>query len=178
MLQEKRLKQIEYVVNNAEHVKLNEEKLEQWSDCIKDSVVSEHPWSQYKKDFTEKEMILLAFFIESMNFCFWKEPIFRYKDKKKSTAMMDMFIDAAIENKELLNPEYVSKHSYEDLINVFGMEEGNLKNRYNSLVYTAKRINDNKEFFNELFNVKSTEELYELIIAFENFNDISTYKGE
>lgn len=82
MLQEKRIEQIEYVVKNAKHVKLNKEKLEEWSDSIKGSIFSEHPWTKYKSVFTEKEIILLAFFIESMNFCFWKEPIFKYKDKK------------------------------------------------------------------------------------------------
>ena len=178
MLQEKRIKQIEYVVENSKYVKLNKEKLEKWADEIKGSTFSEHQWSQYKSVFTEKEIILLAFFIESMNFCFWKEPIFKYKDKKKSTAMMDLFIDAAIENRQLLNPEYVCNLKYEDLISIFKIEEGNLKKRYDSLIYSAKRINDNKVFFEELFNIKSTDKLYSFITAFENFNDVSTYKGE
>ena len=111
MLQEKRLEQIKYVVENAIHVKLNQEKLDKWSDSIKGLNFEEHPWKKYKKDFTEKEIILLAFLIESMNFCFWKEPIFKYKDKKKSSAMIDLFIDEALKNKQLLkNAENLLKN--------------------------------------------------------------------
>lgn len=178
MLQEKRIKQIEYVVKNSKYVKLNYEKLDKWAEQIKGSTFSEHQWSKYKNTFTEKEIILLSFFVESMNFCFWKEPVFRYKDKKKSTAMMDMFVDAALENRQLVNPEYVSNLKYEDLIELFRVEEGNLKKRYDSLTYTAKKINGNPNFWDELFNIKSTDELYAFITAFENYNDVSTYKGE
>lgn len=178
MLQEKRLAQIKYVVENATHVKINQEKLDKWSDSIKGSNFDEHPWKKYQKDFTEKEIILLAFYIESMNFCFWKEPIFKYKDKKKSTAMMDLFIDAVLANKQLLSTDYLINLKYKDLIKILTLKEGNLKKRYNSLMYTVKKIHDNKNFFSDLFSIKSTEELYKFIVDFENFNDISIYKGK
>ena len=178
MLQEKRLEQIKYVVENAAHIKLNQEKLDKWADSIKGSNFDEHPWKKYNKDFNEKEIILLAFFIESMNFCFWKEPIFKYKDKKKSTAMMDLFIDAALKSKQLLNTNYLINLKYEDLIKIFMIEEGNLKKRYNSLMYSVRKINENKNFFDDLFNIKSTEDLYNFIVDFGNFKDVSIYKGK
>lgn len=178
MLQEKRLEQIKYVVENAAHVKINQEKLDKWADSIKGSNFDEHPWKKYNKDFNEKEIILLAFFIESMNFCFWKEPIFKYKDKKKSTAMMNLFIDAALKNKQLFNTNYLINLKYEDLIKIFMIEEGNLKKRYNSLMYSVRKINENKNFFDDLFNIKSTEDLYKFIVDFDNFKDVSIYKGK
>ncbi len=174
-MQEERINQINYVVNNAKYVKLNEEKLEKWSKTLK-NIDTEHPWKKYKSDFTEKEIILLAFVIESMNFCFWKEPVFIYKDQKRSTAMINMYIDKAIENKNLVNIDYLKKLKYNDLINIFEIEEGNLKNRYNSLMYTINKIDDN--FYTKLFNIKTTDELYNFITNFENFNDVSIYKGK
>lgn len=174
-MQEERINQINYVVNNAKYVKLNEEKLEKWSKTLK-NINTEHPWKKYKSDFTEKEIILLAFVIESMNFCFWKEPVFIYKDQKRSTAMINMYIDKAIENKNLVNIDYLKKLKYNDLINIFEIEEGNLKNRYNSLMYTINKIDDN--FYTKLFNIKTADELYKFITSFENFNDISIYKGK
>ena len=174
-MQEERINQINYVVNNAKYVKLNEEKLEKWSKTLK-NIDTEHPWKKYKSDFTEKEIILLAFVIESMNFCFWKEPVFTYKDQKRSTAMINMYIDKAIENKNLVNINYLKKLKYNDLINIFEIEEGNLKNRYNSLMYTINKIDDN--FYTKLFNIKTTDELYNFITNFENFNDVSIYKGK
>ena len=82
MLQQDRLKQIEYVVSNAKYVKLNKQKLNEWCNNMKNNIKYEHQWKKYQKNFSEKEIILLSFLIESMNFCFWKEPIFKYKNKK------------------------------------------------------------------------------------------------
>lgn len=174
MLQNQRLNQINYVIENAKYVKLNKEKLDKWSSSLKNKINYEHSWKKYKKDFTEKEIILLSFIIESMNFCFWKEPIFIYKDQKRSTAMMNMYIDKALKNKKLVNIDYLKNLKYEDLIEIFEIEEGNLRKRYNSLMYTINKIDNN--FFNNLFNIKTTDELYKFITSFENFNDISIYK--
>ena len=76
MLQEKRIEQINYVVNNSKHVKINHKRLDTFASVIKGITIHEHPWKKYKSIFTEKEIIILAFIIESMNFCFWKEPVF------------------------------------------------------------------------------------------------------
>lgn len=176
MLQNQRINQINYVVENAKHIKLNKEKLDKWSDSLKNKLNYEHPWKKYKNDFTEKEIILLSFIIESMNFCFWKEPIFIYKDQKRSTAMMSLYIDKALKNKKFVNIDYLKNLKYEDLIEIFEIEEGNLRKRYNSLMYTINKIDNN--FFNNLFNIKTTDELYKFITSFENFNDISIYKGK
>lgn len=178
MLQQDRLKQIEYVVSNAKYVKLNKQKLNEWCNNMKNNIKYEHQWKKYQKNFSEKEIILLSFLIESMNFCFWKEPIFKYKNTKKSEAMCTLFIEAAIKNKKILDIKYLMNLTYDDLKEIFQMEEGNLKKRYNSLIYTVKKINNTKNFFQNLFNIKTTEELYKYITSFENFNDISIYKDK
>lgn len=178
MLQEKRLEQIEYVVNNAQYVKLDKEKLDRWVNTINDNFCYEHCFKKYKSCFTEKEIILLVFLIESMNFCFWKEPIFIYKNNKKSIAMFELFIDEVLNNKKLLNLESLKNLKYNDLINIFKIEEGNLKNRYNSLMYTVNKINNIETFYKDLFDIKTVDELYKYITNFKNFNDISIYKGK
>ena len=106
MLQELRLEQIDFVMKNAKHVKIRKDKLDEWALYLKDMIYV-HPWKQYKDDFTEKEIIILAFIIESMNFCFWKEPMFEYKDQKRSTAMTDKYIDSAKEDKRLVDINYL-----------------------------------------------------------------------
>lgn len=178
MLQEKRLEQIEYVVRNAQYVKLNKEKLDSWIDTLKDNFCYEHCFKKYKSYFTEKEIILLVFLIESMNFCFWKEPIFIYKNNRKSMAMFELFIEAVLNNKKLLNLKYLKNLTYNDLISIFKIEEGNLRNRYDSLMYTVNKINDIEIFYKDLFNITTADELYKYITSFENFNDISIYKGK
>lgn len=178
MLQEKRLQQIEYVIKNSEHIKLDKIKLDIWVDSLKCNLNYEHHWKKYKNKFNEKEIILLVFLIESMNFCFWKEPIFVYKETRKSEAMFNLFIDAVFRNRNLLNLDYLANITYEDLINIFGMEEGNFKKRYNSLMYTINKIRNNTNFYEDLFNIQSTDELYKFITNFENFNDVSVYKGK
>lgn len=178
MLKEERIKQIEYVVNNSKYVKVNKEKLDSWIKDFACDLNYVHPWMKYKHIFSEKEIILLAFILESMNFCFWKEPIFVYKNKRKSEAMLNMFVDKALENRNLLDINYLINLKYEDLINLLEVEEGNLKNRYNSLMYTINKIYNNPNFYEELFSIKSTDDLYSYIITFDNFNDVSIYKGQ
>lgn len=175
---DKRIEQINYVVNNAEHVKINYEKLDELADSLKDVSFSEHPWLKYKNELSEKELIMLSFFLESMNFCFWKEPRFRYKDQKNSGAMMSIFIDAVMNNKMLLDSKYILDMKYEDFILLFGVEEANLRKRFDSIRYTAKKIDDNVNFFDDLFSIKSVDELYKFITSFENFNDVAMYKGK
>ena len=176
MLQEKRLEQINYVIENSKHVKLNIDKLDEWVLLLENPSSWSHSWIKYKEVFTEEEIIMLSFILESMNFCFWKEPIFKYKNQIKSSAMMEMFIDKAISNKKLLDIKYLIEFRYKDLINIFGIEEGNLKKRYKSLMYTVNKIYNNKNFYKELFKIKSADKLCEFITSFDNFNDISIYK--
>ena len=178
MLNSLRLEQINYVVSNAEYVRLDKQKLDQWVEKIDANISYTHQWYKYKEFFTEKELILLVFILESMNFCFWKEPIFIYNGAKRSSAMVNIFIDKVLNDKKLLDLDYLINLKYEDLIEIFGIEEGNLKNRYSSLMYTVNKIYNNKNFYQDLFSIKSVDELYKFITDFENFNDVSMYKGK
>lgn len=178
MLNTLRLEQIDYVTKNAKHVKLNKEKLDEWIEKIDTNISYTHQWKKYKEILTEEEIVLLVFMLESMNFCFWKEPIFIYNGAKRSSAMVSIFIDKVLNNKKLLDLDYLINLKYEDLIEIFEFEEGNLKNRYSSLMYTINKIYNNKNFYQDLFSIESVDELYKFIIDFENFNDVSVYKGK
>ena len=178
MLQEERLKQIEYVINNSKYVNINQEKLDEWCNSLKCNLTYEHHLKKYKNIFDEKEMILLVFLLESINFCFWKEPIFVYKDKVRSSAMFQLFIEYVINNRKMLDINYLNNFSYNDFINIFGIEEGNLKKRYESFMYTVNKIFNNNDFYNDLFKIKSVDDLYSFITDFDNFNDVSPYKGK
>lgn len=176
-LYNKRLEQIKYVVNNSKYVHINKDNLEKFiNDHDFKNIKQSHYLEDYTKDFTEKEIILYLFLTHSINFCFWKEPIFNYKNEKRSTAMFKIFLDKVLSNKKLLNINYLYSLSYDDFINIFDIEEGNLHNRYSCFMDTVKVIYYNHNFYNEIFNLKSIDELYNYIVNnFKSFNDRSIY---
>ena len=59
MLNSLRLEQINYVVSNAEYVRLDKQKLDQWVEKIDANISYTHQWYKYKEFFTEKELIYL-----------------------------------------------------------------------------------------------------------------------
>lgn len=182
---EQRLKQIEYVVNNSENVKINHDKIIEYTKMLK--VNNNTYWlNNDVLDLTEKEFILLMFIIESMNFCFWKEPFiektFKNEYHKKSTAMFYSIVDYVINNKEFLNIDRLVGITKEDLKNIFGSKEDLpfISERYCNLVETVTIIYNKKDaFFEELFSFNNDEKLLDYIVSnFPNFNDISEYKGQ
>lgn len=179
MLKEERLKQIEYVVENSEYVKINERKIDEFVGSINEELDYKHWLSDYKTKFTENEMILFLFFIESMNFCFWKEPFFTFQNTKRSEAMFYLWLNATLNHNELLSLSYLEKLKYEDFIEIFGVEEGNLKNRYNLLKETVKTIIEKTNFFENIYSIKTIDSLYKFIVEnFKSFKDVAWYKGK
>lgn len=178
MLKEKRLEQIKYVVENSDYVKINEEKIEEFLSNINLDYQATHFLDNFKDKYTEKERILLVFLIESINFCFYKEPHFIYKDQKNSSAMFSMFVDKTLEDKRLLDIKYLKELDYSSFISIFGIEEGNLKKRFESFKETVDYIYHHN-FYEELYSLNNTDELYTYIVThFKSFNDTAMYKGK
>lgn len=178
MLKEKRLEQIKYVVENSNYVKINEKKIEEFLNNINLDYQDTHFLDNFKDKYTEKERILLVFLIESINFCFYKEPHFIYKDQKNSSAMFSIFVDKTLEDKRLLDIEYLKEIDYESFIHIFEIEEGNLKKRFENFKETINYIYYHN-FYEELYSLHNTDALYKYIVThFKSFNDTAIYKGK
>ncbi len=176
---DKRIEQMKYVVNNSNFVTINNKQIDEFIKKVDDLTDYKHWLYEYKSMFTENEIILFVFLVESMNFCFWLEPIFKYNNTKKSEAMFNIWLNKTLKDKRLLDLNYLKDLTYSDLISIFEIEEGNLKNRYNSLMHTVNVIHNKENFYNELFAIKSIDSLYEYIVnEFINFKDVSMYKGK
>ena len=62
-----------YVVDNSEYVTIDKKKITKFVNDLGE--INYAHWStELDLDLNEKEWILLACIIESMNFCFWKKP--------------------------------------------------------------------------------------------------------
>ena len=63
----------EFVVDNSTYVKINYTELDEFINNLGE--LNYKHWSkEVNLNLTEKEWIILAFLIESMNFCFWIKP--------------------------------------------------------------------------------------------------------
>lgn len=63
----------QYVSENSKYVKVNYDKVLEFIENL-DTPNYEHWSEKVNLQLDEEEWILLAFLIESMNFCFWQKP--------------------------------------------------------------------------------------------------------
>ncbi len=178
--------EIKYVADNSQYVKINYPKLDEF---IAELGVPNyiHWFPQYNLNLTEKEQILLAFIIESLNFCFWQKPkykvIYHGREEKGSEALFSKIIDEVEKNKNFLNINYLHSLSLPEFKNIFSGIDGELSlidTRYELFLNTINTIYEKKDkFYEELFNVGSDYELLNYITSnFKYFNDCSEYKGK
>lgn len=182
---EDRLHQIKYVVENSKDVKIDMKKLNEYSKTLK---INENTYwlNERTLGMSEKEYILFVFLVESMNFCFWKEPYiqktFEGNYYKRSAALFYAMLDKVITNKNFLNINTLVNIQKENLALILG---GNhnipfLDERYNNLMETIQIIHKKgNQFYKEIFSFKSSNELLNYIVSqFPSFNDTSKYEGK
>ena len=68
--------ELKYVVDNSMYVKINYNKIVEFAQELK-TPSYKHWFADINIKVTENQKILLAFIIESLNFCFWPKP--KYK---------------------------------------------------------------------------------------------------
>ena len=135
---------------------------------------------------SEKEWILLAFIIESMNFCFWKKPKWKIEYNNEimsgSNALFYSVIREVEINKSFLNIAYLHSISKGQFIKIFNSVEGEIplfEERYNNFKEVVNYIYDNEKFYDDLFSIKSDRELLKYITDnFSSFDDKSIYKNK
>ncbi len=185
MKKEERLSKIKYVVDNSEYVKINMDNLNNYALTLNN--FNDTYWlNGYKLDITEKEYILFMFLVESMNFCFWKEPFiqieFDGKLHKRSMALFYAMLDRVVKDKSFLDINNLMNITESDLALILNGDKNMpmLNERYHNLKETITIIYNKKDkFYDELFSIRDTDSLLNHIVdTFPNFQDISNYKEE
>lgn len=176
--------EIEYVVDNSKYVKINYKKLDEFISNFGE-LDYKHWFSEFDLYFSEKEKILLAFLIESINFCFWQKPkykiLYKNNELKGSEALFYRFIELVTKNKEFLDISKLNMMTIDDFSNFFKGYNSELplfEERYNILKDTVNVIyKKGDNFYKELFAQKSDIELLNYIVSnFKYFDDSSNYK--
>lgn len=178
--------QLKYVVESSDYVKINNTNLCNFINNL-GKPNYQHWYNFTSLNLNENEKIILAFIIESLNFCFWQKPKFQIEYKgniiKGSEALFYSIIKEVESNKNFLNIESLkelTKDNFEKIFYSSNSKISLLDLRYDLFEDTINIIyNKGKKFFDELFNKKSDVELLEYIVSeFKYFDDSSIYKGK
>ena len=177
------LEEFEYVVKNSKYVKINDDRL---NDCI--NALGKPNYTHWSKemsiDLNEEKWILLAFIIESMNFCFWKKPKWKIEYNNEefsgSNALFYSVIKEVENNPSFLDIDYLYSLKQDDLNKIFepiSRQIPLLEERYNNFREVIEYVKINKNFYNELYSIKTDKELLRYIVTnFKSFDDKSLYK--
>ena len=177
------LDELQYVVDNSNYVKLHKDKINDFAETLEESQYVH--WSK-ELDFnlTEKEWILLATIVESMNFCFWKKPRWNidYKGEriKGSMGMYYSVFKQVENNKNFLNIDYLVNLTRDEFDKIFEGQEicPHLDKRYENFKQVVTYIKNNN-YYDELFAIKKDTDLIKYIVTtFKCFDDKSEYKGK
>ena len=178
--------QLKYVVESSDYVKINNTNLCNFINNL-GKPNYQHWYNFTSLNLNENEKIILAFIIESLNFCFWQKPKFQIEYKgniiKGYEALFYSIIKEVESNKNFLNIESLkelTKDNFEKIFYSSNSKISLLDLRYDLFEDTINIIyNKGKNFFDELFNKKSDVELLEYIVSeFKYFDDSSIYKGK
>lgn len=157
MLKEKQEEEIEYVVKNSEHVKINQKEVEAYSSKLdikeyKDELVL------YKDKYSEEKRILLAFLLETLN-C---------QDEGKSRKE---FLEQTKKKKELLDINALKNMDFSTLEEIVKTEE-----KYNNFMEVVRYVSTHP-FYEDLYRIKDIETLYQYIVTnLKSFLDTALYK--
>jgi hypothetical protein len=177
-----------YVVDNALHVKINYEKLDEFVSKL-DMRNSSH-WLKHlpfgMDSLSIEEIINFLLIYHAMGFCYWGSPKWEveYEGKKYDGAfgLISAFSKEINKNKLFLDFKYLSLLPYEEFEKIL---EGNIqipliKERYNNLIEVSKIVNEkmNSNFYNYIKDINSDIELLNIIVQnFPSFEDVSYFKG-
>lgn len=176
--------EFKYVVDNSKYVSINYDKVNDFINELGEPKY-EHWSKEVNLTLSEEKWILLAFIIESMNFCFWQKPKWKVEYNKElvsgSNALFFSIIKEVEKNPNFLNIDYLYNLTKKELYNIFKSVEGKIslfEERYNNFSEVVLYICNNKNFFEEIYSVKSDVELLNYITSnFACFDDKSEYKG-
>lgn len=177
-------KEIKYVVENSEYVHIDNTKIDEFIERL-GNIDYVHWSKELDFDLNEREWILLAFIIESMNFCFWMKPKWKIKYKNDlvsgSSALFYSVIKQVENNRDFLKIENLDKVTKKMFSEILKGQEGEcplIDQRFQNFKETINCIKNNN-FYEKIFSIKSDVELLKFITDnFGSFDDKSQYKGK
>lgn len=176
--------EFKYVVDNSEYVTIDKKKITKFVNDLGE--INYVHWStELDLDLNEKEWILLACIIESMNFCFWKKPKWKIEYHNDlvsgSNAIFYSIIKQVEKDKNFLNIDNLDKIHEKEFYDILKPVEGEcplIDERYKNFREVVDYFKNN-DVYKELFSIKKDTDLLKYIIEkFTSFDDKSTYKGK
>lgn len=184
---EKILNSIQYVVDNSKYVTINENNIDYAVTLLKEN--KKVPWldSDYLEieNFSQEQVLIYLILCESLNFCYWDSDI-KWKIEYKGEWYSGSFglfyaISKAIKNGyNLLNIEYLENITIEEFDEIFKGTTSIplLKERYNILKQLVSELKKINNLTKTIIAKDDVELLNNIVSHFDNFRDISLYKGK
>lgn len=178
-----------FVVDNANHVKINYAKIKELIDelLVFDNVhyLTKVPYSVY--DMSTKDIVNFLLIYDSIDFSFWGNPKWtidangEYLDGGIALLHCVFNLFNGHDSSEVYKKlEHMTLEEFKEIL------KGNvtiplLKERYNIVTNIAKIVNNkmNGNFYNYISNLTKDKEIFKAIHEnFTNFDDARTYKGQ
>lgn len=174
-----------YVSDNSTNVKINEEKLNEFVNSIKDIKISH--WLSFSPynllDLPVETIINFLLVYESIDFSFWGNPKWTIEtiDGKEDGSIALMYaILKYVKDKNTTDFSNITREEFGQML------KGNVKiplfeERYNIIRSVSQIVNEkmNGNFYQYIKDIYTDEELFNVIIKyFTNFKDERIYKGK
>lgn len=179
------IKSCQYVANNSKSVKINETKLDEFVENIK-NIETKH-WlssSPYNLlDLSISTIINLLLIYESIDFSFWGDPKWTIDtDNGKEDGSMALLycILKYVKSRNTTDFSNITKDNFREILK--GNTEIPLfEERYNIITNVSKIVKEkmNGNFYEFIKDITTDTELFDIIIKyFQNFKDERTYNGK
>jgi hypothetical protein len=184
---DKSLRSSQYVVSNAEHVKINMPQLNEFVDklSIENSIHWLHDLPFGMDKLSTEELVNFLLIYHTMGFCYWGQPKWEveYKGNKYDGAYgyICALTKEIEKNKLFLDFTYLSSLSYEEFEVILSgnIEIPLIKERYDCLMEVSKIVSQkmNNNFCKFTKDMNNDIELTNFLIDnFPSFVDVSEYK--
>lgn len=180
------LDSVEYVVGKSNFVKINQGKIDKAVELLGGR--KEGSWLDSDTlgigDFSQEQKMRYFVLCESLNFCYWdSEAKWRVEHRGKwysgSFGLMHAIAKAIENGYDLLNPDYLSEMTIEELDEVFAGTTSIplLKERFEIVQQLAAELKQIPDLAAAMQAENDVELLNKIVANFDNFRDISRYKG-
>jgi uncharacterized protein YqgQ len=184
------LDEVKTQVDNLNYLNFDSSKIKAFVETIKEDDLNLSNLGFFKYTWNLKESILIIFYLNSMNFCYWAEKEqtkWRIKIGDKEfdgfIALLRAFEEEFIKNKNLLEPTNIINLTFEKFGEIL---KGNIKiplfeERFQNLITTAsvliEKYDSNFENLLSKTNNSAPELLNEIVSHFPSFQDKSIYSS-
>lgn len=179
------IKSCEYVVNNSKSVKINETKLDEFIDTIKN--VKTNHWLSFSPynllDLKVETIINFLLVYESIDFSFWGNPkwtIDTDNGKEDGSIALLYAILKYVKDNNSTDFSNITKDEFKKILKG-NVEIPLFEERYNIIKNVSKIVNEkmNGNFYTFIKDITTDIELFEVIIKyFKNFKDERTYNNK